>query len=262
MSKRVVLSVALSVLFCLPAAWAQSIHLNAGDVDTSRAAKAASARDLAATFSGSQLHLVQFDGPIQPEWVEQLTQAGYRIVDYIPENAYLVYGGSAALQAVRAKAGHMQWEGAYLASDKINPRARPDAVAARRAATGSDGLFSVQLVLDEAANAATLALVDSLKTAPIRSRSINPRLQFLNLVVAVPGDRLGEIAARPDVVSINTYDPPKRRGERQGQIVAGNLNAAGSQPTGPGYLAWLASKGFTQDQFDASGFVVDIADDG
>ncbi|MDB6110994.1 MAG: conserved repeat domain protein, partial [Pedosphaera sp.] len=31
---------------------------------------------------------------------------------------------------------------------------------------------------------------------------------------------------------------------------------------GPGYLAWLASKGFTQAQFDASGFTVDVSDSG
>jgi hypothetical protein len=37
---------------------------------------------------------------------------------------------------------------------------------------------------------------------------------------------------------------------------------SGSVPSGPGYLAWLASKGFTQAQFDASGFVVDVSDSG
>ncbi|MBU8898627.1 S8 family serine peptidase [Corallococcus sp. M34] len=43
-------------------------------------------------------------------------------------------------------------------------------------------------------------------------------------------------------------------------IVSGNLN--GKNPTGPGYLAWLASKGFTQEQFTASGFGVDVSDSG
>ena len=42
--------------------------------------------------------------------------------------------------------------------------------------------------------------------------------------------------------------------------MAGNL--AGSGPMGPGYLAWLAGKGFTQEQFEASGFVVDVSDSG
>ena len=47
---------------------------------------------------------------------------------------------------------------------------------------------------------------------------------------------------------------------RQDQIVAGNLNGTGNYPTNPGYLAWLYSMGFTQDQFTASGFVVDVTD--
>ncbi|MEI8255861.1 MAG: S8 family serine peptidase, partial [Deltaproteobacteria bacterium] len=49
--------------------------------------------------------------------------------------------------------------------------------------------------------------------------------------------------------------------ERQDQIIAGNLTN-GAAPSGPGYLAWLASKGFTQAQFDESGFVVDLSDSG
>lgn len=234
---------------------AQSIHLNAGVIDTSRAVETGSVRAVAATVAGNQLHLVQFDGPIQPEWVEQLKQDGCQIVDFIPDNTYLVYGGSSALKSVRATAKHVQWEGAYLASDKIHPRAR-------RAVSGADQLFAVQLVLDEAANSATLALVEDMKLAPVRSVSSNESLKFLNIVAALPAERLSELAARPDVISINTYELPRRLGERQGQIVAGNLNPAGSQPSGVGYLAWLVSKGFTQAQFDASGFIVDIADDG
>ena len=42
--------------------------------------------------------------------------------------------------------------------------------------------------------------------------------------------------------------------------MAGNLS--GSVPSGPGYLAWLGSKGFSQSQFTASGFSVDVSDSG
>lgn len=233
---------------------AQSIYLNAGTIDTGQPAKLASARATTAA-TGNQLRLVQFDGPIQPAWVEQLTQDGCRIVDYIPDNAYLVYGGPTAMKSLRARTAHLQWEGAYLASDKVNPRAR-------RASAGSSGQFAVQMVLDESANAETVALLEDMQLAPMRSRSVNRRLGFLNIVATLPADRLGEIAARPDVVSINTYVAPHKCDERQDQIVAGNTDVSGSQPSGTGYLAWLSGKGFTQAQFDSSAFVVDIADDG
>jgi hypothetical protein len=71
---------------------------------------------------------------------------------------------------------------------------------------------------------------------------------------------LDEIAARPEVISIQLYIEPGLRDERQDQIVAGNLT--GNGPSGPGYLAWLAGKGFTQAQFNASGFAVDVTDSG
>ena len=42
--------------------------------------------------------------------------------------------------------------------------------------------------------------------------------------------------------------------------MAGNLTGNGNG--GPGYLDWLAGKGFNQAQFDTSGFVVDLSDSG
>jgi len=54
------------------------------------------------------------------------------------------------------------------------------------------------------------------------------------------------------VVSIQPYTMPTPQDERQDQIVAGNLS--GNVPSGPGYMTWLASKGFTQAQFTASNF--------
>jgi len=74
-----------------------------------------------------------------------------------------------------------------------------------------------------------------------------------------PGE-VETIAARPDVISIAPYAMPKKLDERQGMIVAGQLS--GNGPTGPGYLAWLAGKGFTQQQFADSGLVVDVCDSG
>jgi hypothetical protein len=53
---------------------------------------------------------------------------------------------------------------------------------------------------------------------------------------------------------------PEQFDERQDQIVAGNLS--GAVPSGPGYLAWPVSNGFTQEQHDQSGFVVDVSDNG
>jgi len=226
------------------------ILLNAGAIDTTDGATPA-ARVALRSFTGKRLHLVQFRGPVKPEWLDELNNTGARIVTYIPHNAYLVYGDAAALARVRALRGtrpQVQWEGAIGGSDKIHPRALASGVE----------WYSIQLVQDDAANEETLLLLDALKKEPIRAR--NRVLGYLNLVVRLPAGAIAGIAEQPDVVSIHAHTVPKKMDERQDQIVAGNIT--GTQPTGPGYLAWLASKGFAQTQFTASGFSVDVTDSG
>ena len=221
-----------------------SIYLNTGRLDT---AAPAAFRQAAATGSGQHAYLIQFAGPIQPEWHTALRQTGVQILHYIPDNTYLVAGDAAALaRAQRLPA--VQWHGAFRAEHKVHPRARHRLTDE----------FAVQLLDDPAANAATLALLDRLKLAPVRRQS---RLApYVTISVRLLPEDLDTLASQPDVISIHPYAAPRKLDERQDQIVAGNLT--GSVPSGPGYLAWLASKGFTQAQFEASGFVVDISDSG
>src|SRR5262249_15655782 len=78
-----------------------------------------------------------------------------------------------------------------------------------------------------------------------------------NITAVIPVSQLTELAANDAVFAIEPANERVRLDEAQGQIVAGNLS--GSSPTGPGYLSWLASKGFTSSQFGS--FVVEVADD-
>jgi hypothetical protein len=235
------------------------IELNAATLDT-RAPEIRALRKTAGAFAGKRLHLVQFAGPVKPEWRAALEATGVRIVDYLPEDAYLVQGDAAALAKLQAWAGNsdsVQWDGAYADDYKIHPRARPVNAKGQPQKVPTD-TFALQLLDDPDANPATLALLDRLKLEPVKRQF--RALHYLNLVVRLPADRLGEIAARPEVISIRPYFEPHKMDERQDQIVAGNL--AGSAPAAPGYLAWLAGRGFDQSQFTASGFGVDVTDSG
>ncbi|HEY2083578.1 MAG TPA: S8 family serine peptidase [Verrucomicrobiae bacterium] len=235
------------------------IRLNARVLDT-RAPETTALRKARGTFAGKRLHLVQFAGPIKPEWLAALKRIGAQVVSYIPENTYLIYGDAVALARMQTWAGasqFTQWEGEYTGDLKIHPQAR---ALATNPGGGNPGisLFAIQLLVDTNSNPATLALINGLKTSPARmdfARGI-----YHNLVVPLPADQLDNLAAQPDVISIQPYAEPKKCDERQDQIIAGNLTS--NTPSGPGYLAWLAGKGFTQAQFDASGFVVDVADSG
>ncbi|HEX3799826.1 MAG TPA: S8 family serine peptidase [Verrucomicrobiae bacterium] len=235
------------------------VMLNAKHLDTTRPEIKAQRTTLSA-FSGKRLHLIHFVGPIQPQWRDDLIAAGVTIVSYIPENAYLVYGDSASLakvQKLAETAPHVQWEGAYTSDYKIHPRARMKDEKGRSREIGTD-LFAIQLMADDAANTNTMQLLDKLKLEPLQQA--HTVLHYVNIVARLNAKDLATIAAQPEVVSIQPYFSQKPLDERQDQIVAGNLS--NNIPSGPGYLAWLASKGFTQAQFTASGFSVDVSDTG
>jgi hypothetical protein len=224
------------------------IKLNAKTLNT-RSAEIAAMRKPAGNFSGKHLRLLQFAGPVKPGWLAALEKNGARIVSYIPENAYLIYGDAAAIGRMQAWAGtnqFIQWEGDYTGDYKIHPAAL------------SSGTFSIQMVDDPPANVATLTLIGQRQLAGAENEFT--LLGYRNIIVRLPPDKLNLIAAQPDVVSIQPHFEPQKLDERQDQIVAGNLS--GNLPVGPGYLAWLASKGFTQAQFTNSSFAVDVSDSG
>ena len=233
------------------------ILLNAGPIDTTTTEAKALSKQIT-YFEGKRLHLVQFAGPIKPEWYDELVKTGVDIVTYIPHNAYLVYGDAASLARVHemtTQSSFAQWDGAYLDQYKIDPEAR--AVAIGKSGLAHD-LYAVQMVADKAANAETLGIIDKFKLDGILREE--EALGYRNVIVRLSPDALEQLAAQPEVVSIQPYFIPQKRDERQNIIVSGLLN--GNVPSGPGYFDLLASWGFTQAQFDASGFAVDVSDSG
>src|SRR5450756_561055 len=103
-----------------------SIQLNAKSLDT-RAPEIQALRKGSGTFAGRRLQLVQFVGPVKPEWREALERTGVKIISYLPQNAYLVYGDAPALAQLHSWAGaeaFVQWDGEYAGEYKTHPRAR------------------------------------------------------------------------------------------------------------------------------------------
>ena len=236
------------------------VELSTRAINT-RTPEAKTLRRAAGSFSGKHLHLVQFVGPIKPEWVAALEKSGGHIITYIPNDAYLVYADAPALAQMQAWANssdYVQWDGEFTDDDKIHPTARATNAKGEPQTIGTD-TFAVQMIDDADANAATMAVIDRLKLAPVKATS--HVLSYLNVIVRLPANQLAEIAKQPEVIAIQPYFEPHLLDERQDQIVSGHVDNTGL-PTGPGYLVWLASKGFTQAQFTSSGFVVDLSDSG
>lgn len=247
------------------------ISFRSGAIDTTITPRTPSTES-----GGERLHIVQFAGPLQPEWYEELVATGVNVIQYIPENAYLVYGDSDAINRIGEMAqqkAHVQWESAYNPEYKFTEVSLAERVkrvteeqmrgmrnrnAAAPAATAvPTSNFVVQLVAP--GSPSTIALIDQFKSgAYINDYSI---LKYRNIEVSLPGDAAIKIlASQPDVVTIEpAYAPTRTFDERQNMLIAGKLT--GNAPTtGIDWLAYLASKGFNPST--PSSFVVDLADSG
>ncbi len=239
------------------------ILLNSGPLDTTKAELQSRRGKITNPDSGEpSLHLIQFAGPIRPDWYEGLESTGVKIVNYIPNNAYLVYGDQQQLSKLSAwasRAAYVQWEGEYTREHKIDPTISAGLRGGSLRSVEDSEFFAIQLVADENGNQTTKLTIDGLKTEPIRSQ-FNV-LNYVNIIVKLPvlvADR--QLAMRPDVVSISRYVVPEKFDERQSVIMTGNLTD--NAPTPGNYLTYLANQGFTQGQFDSSGFGVNVVDSG
>ena len=237
------------------------IHLNAREIRTDTVTIKQMTQQT--TFLNSipktkGLYLVQWSQPVQLAWRTELERLGLRIVDYVPENAYLVYGSPDSARSMWSNLSgrpQIRWMGVMQGSDKIHPDASPNSV--RSAAAGAEGcLFAIQLVFDSAMNVTTLAQINSAKAGSIVRQWRSG--DYYNIIVPLPPATVNGLAQLPDVISIQPYKAPEPLDERQAIILTGDL--VNNQPRGPGYLAWLLAKGFTQEQFDSSGVVVDLSD--
>lgn len=240
------------------------ILLNAGTLDTS-SSDLQQQRAWTGKFSTGEasLHLIQFAGPVKPEWHTALENTGVKIVSYIPNNAYLVYGNDQALARLTefaSRTEYVQWDGEYKPLYKIDPYIFSELRGQQMLALDEkEELFAIQLAADGNGNQATLDTIGNLKVEPIRSQF--EVLNYVNVIVKLPVSAIErQIAFRPDVVSIARYVEPIKYDERQNMILAGNLN--GSQPSAGDYLAYLAAQGLTQSQFTASNFAVNVSDSG
>jgi hypothetical protein len=216
-----------------------------------RQSRMSEARAQGATPSAG-LYIVHFAGPVQDRWLSELKSTGADVVSYVSNNAYVVRCDSASATLISRMADqepYVQWVGDYQPAYKMDP-----ALAAARA-KGSAGLVRVTVqVLDGPGGD---NLVFNLRSYSRQFISEKRVMNYRNITALIPVSQLTDLAANDDVFAIEEAKERVRLDEAQGQIVAGNLS--GNSPSGPGYLNWLASKGFNSSQFGS--FAVNVADD-
>ncbi|MGB9776676.1 MAG: S8 family serine peptidase [Anaerolineae bacterium] len=227
------------------------LHLRAGSFDPlagEPSIPTGMRRLLAAGRPG--LRLLQFPGPIQDDWYAAMEKAGLEVVTYIPDYAYLVWGDDAAIGQL-ADAAPLRWAGLYHPYYALHPN------LADQETLPEEVDVTVQVYSHAGAKETVQAILERARAV---LRPPYPVLAYTNLGVRVARADLPWLASLPDVVNVEPFPRYRLLDEVQCQILAGNLNAAGTQPSAPGYLAWLQARGFSTNPNDYP--IVDVTDDG
>ena len=207
---------------------------------------------------GDQLHLIHFAGPIKEEWLEEVKAQGkVKVITYISNNAYLIWTDGPTLeklQELSSRRPFLKWTGPYHPAYKLHPE-----VSRTIEAGGEDVKVTVQFFAHEGVEESIAAVKAKAKEVIRDVWSVGA---YRNLRILIAPAQLVGVSSLPDIVNIEPWSEPVLFGERQGQILANQLNAAGSQPTAPGYLAWLNGLGFNPGPCTQFSFVVDVTDSG
>lgn len=173
-------------------------------------------------------YIVQFGGYVKDEWLDSLRDAGAEVVQYIPNQAFMIYGDAPTIGKI---AGHsrVRWIGKYAPERKISPDVNDFAVKADNEIARFDIAVFKQTDLAEI----------SLKFADSVHGQINNQIKlgrnFFNVLrVEMPPSEVTKAAALPGVFRIDRYVEPQNEDERAAHIVAGNYTGQTSI-TAPGY---------------------------
>jgi len=229
-------------------------RIDGSDPVANPAARAGIPEGLRLAPEANRLRIVQFIGPIRDAWLESLHATGASIVTYAASNAYVVKvdAASAARLASLAREPGVLAITTYEPAYKLRPELRPPSLVASA---------TYDVIVQVIADAEGLAFADALAERSLARLGVAERvLAYLNVKLRIRGETVIELARDARVFAIEPILEARLVDERQGQILAHQLDLSGAQPAGPGYFAWLASKGFPgPNPFD---FAVDVEDDG
>jgi hypothetical protein len=219
----------------------------------------------AATAKGKGYYILQFGASPTDEWLKSIRNAGVEVLQYIPHQAYFVYGDDESIARI-ADHSRVRWIGRYQPEQKLSRALRQQLEAARNGKTAAHGISPLEYTKNDTAlfdiavfeRADLDAFTSQLRQTFGRGLLRMSRLQnnFFNVVRAeLAVNDIEAVAALPDVIAIEAYSRTSNEDERSNQILAGNFINA-TTLLGPGYQP------LNQFGADGTNVTVSVVDDG
>jgi len=215
--------------------------------------------------NGKGYYVVQFGGTPTDEWLKDVGRLGIEILQYVPHQAYFVYGDGDAIARL-ADHSRVRWIGSYTPEQKLSKvllrqldaarkGMRPDqGISGLQTAKGKTGIFDIAVFSRADLGGFVKELQDRFSKGFLQASRLPSN--YFNVVKAeISLEDVDAIAELPDVVGIEAHQPTSNEDERASQILAGNY----FEPTiihGPGYDP------FTQFGADGTNVTVSVVDDG
>ncbi|MGD0016143.1 MAG: choice-of-anchor D domain-containing protein [Verrucomicrobiia bacterium] len=205
------------------------VELAATALDTTVGEPAIPSHLKQSAMDGKRLRLVQFKGPVKPEWLQQVKSAGdVRIVSYIPNNAYVIWldqNGETKLKTQLVPKGSIQWIGSYHPYYKIHKAL----LAVEPGNQGATVKVRVAAVTDSetASTVTTLEALGSVESSLARNGQ-----EIIQMDVSPSA--VSQIAQLPNVLWIEKVEPSRLLDEVQDLVLASQTNyPANLPPHGP-----------------------------
>lgn len=199
--------------------------------------------------AGKGYYVVQLGGIATDDVLGSLRGSGLDVIQYVPNNAFLVYGDGAAAELTSTNS-RVRWIGEYLPEWKIAKE------LSRTPQTVKDGraMYNVSVFSRADLDAVAKDILERSNGELINKVELNYSY-FNSIRVAMDPSMLEAVAAIEDVVRIDSYGFPRKEDERAARIVAGNYSSQTSI-AGPGYDP------LTQLGVDGTNVTIAMVDDG
>ncbi len=202
-------------LFSLTSAPAKLIRLRTISISTASNSAPLFVQATNTTAPVSGLFLIQFTGPIQPEWRPQLAGLGVDLLTYVPDDTFVARLENVSPAAVRRLA-FVQWLGDFRAEYKRHPALSGAPAAIRLAAAP---LMEVKVLLAPRAPAAEMTAVRALFAG---GRAETAHRFGTILQGQVPTKQIGALADSRAVLWLEPAAKMQLLDETAAKIVAGN----------------------------------------
>lgn len=213
---------------------------------------------------GEGYYIVQFGVIARDELLESLKATGVEILQYVPNQAFFVYGNGESI-AKAASHSRVRWVGRYLPGQRISKVLSTQLAAFAAGSKLKNGISPIERTGKRTA----IFDVSVFKRADIKAaeerivaatggkavKVVTLPNNFFNLVrIESPIDQISLASNVPEVISIESWSRPQKEDEVAAQIVAGNY--VGNVIDPPGYNP------LSQFGVNGQGVSVSVVDDG